>query len=87
MTLLEAISQGAVPIAFDSYASVRDIIKNEEQLVTPYNIDEYVKKLVELADNMSLQERLRKKGYRIAECFSVKNIADNWEELLYSVIS
>ncbi len=87
MTLLEAISQGAVPIAFDSYASVRDIIKNEEQLVTPYNIDEYVEKLVELADNMSLQESLRKKGYRIAECFSVKNIADNWEELLYSVIS
>ncbi|MCM1457347.1 MAG: glycosyltransferase [Lachnoclostridium sp.] len=85
MTLLEAISQGAVPIAFDSFASIHDIIQSDKQLVTPFDINEYVEKLTELACNLEMQEEARANGYEVAERFSLKNIGDEWEKLLYSI--
>ena len=43
MVLLEAMQHKVIPMAFDSFASVRDIIIPRETglLVTPFNLNEY----------------------------------------------
>ena len=48
LVLTEAMSRGCVPIAFDSFSSVRDIICSSYNgiLVSPFNQSEYVDKLV-----------------------------------------
>lgn len=87
MVLTEAASQGAIPIAFDSYASVRDIITTESQLVKPYDTREYAEKLATIAKDESLMNDLREEGYHSSERYTVESIADKWEELFKSVIS
>lgn len=82
MVLCEAMSQGAVPIGFDSYESIREMIETDEQLVTPYDIKEYAAKLINLANSSELRELLRRNGYETVKRFSISHIADKWEELL-----
>lgn len=85
MVLLEAISQGAVPIAFESYAAIHDIIKTSDQLVNPFDLDEYTRKLKEIVLNEDLQNKLRQSGSQIAENFTLSNIIVQWETLLTEI--
>jgi|GEM_PF-1071217 len=86
MVLTEAASQGTVPIAFDSYASVRDIIGTEAQLVAPYDTLEYAKKIHCLATNETLLLDIREKGYETANRYSIESVVNRWEELLREII-
>lgn len=87
MVLTEAASQGAIPIAFDSYASVRDIITTEIQLVKPYDTRKYAEKLATIAKEEALMNDLREEGFHSAERYTVESIADKWEELFKSLTS
>lgn len=82
MVLTEAMSYGVVPIAFKSYASVTDIITDDNQLVNPFSINEYVRKLKKIIDDSALRERLKERGFVTAEKYSVGNVVDQWEALL-----
>lgn len=85
MVLTEAISQGCVPIAFESFESVRDIISDERQLVQPMKIKKYIKKLESLMYNQEIHEEIKEKGYKDIEKFKVENIVDQWEALFKEV--
>lgn len=86
MVLTEAMSRGAVPIAFESFASVRDIITDDRQLVPWKNLNEYCQKLDDLMHNTSLQQALREKGYLNADKFQIGFIVDQWEDLFNSIV-
>lgn len=81
MVLIESMSLGCVPISFDSFSSVRDLIKDDRQLVTPFSIKEYTQKLTRLMHDNTLINQLRADGYSIVRGFSAENIADKWENL------
>lgn len=87
MVLTEAISQGCVPISFESFESIRDIIDDDRQLVKPMNVSEYVAKLNQLMSDDKLREELRKKGYKDIEKFKVENIVNQWENLFNEVLA
>lgn len=85
LVLTEAMSRGCIPIAFDSYASLRDIITPDSDgfIVQPFNIDEYVdtlSKIVAMSDTEL--HALRKAALEKAEKFRVENITRQWLDLL-----
>lgn len=86
MVLTEAMSQGVVPIAFESFASVRDIIDDDCQLVPPMNIEKYCEQLNNIMVDSELRDRLREKGYMNAQKFQIETIADRWESLFNNLI-
>ena len=64
MCLTEAMQFGCVPIAFDSFSAVYDIIKPGEtgELVKSFDKKEYVGKLIHLIDDETYRKKLSKKG-------------------------
>lgn len=85
LVLTEAMANGTVPIAFESYASIHDIIENEVNgiLVSPFNINEYCFKLSKLLDNDTIYQMYHNKVYSKAALFKIDNyIGKQWKELL-----
>ncbi len=88
LTLVEAMSMGCVPIAFNSYASVCDIIDNgiNGYLITPFNIKMYVQKLLELFNNFDLRQSMAIAAAKKSHEFIIENIGPQWEQLIDKVI-
>ena len=84
LTLTEAQQMGVVPIAFESYASLREIITDGENgmVVTEGNVDEYVSRLIELMQNTSLRQRMARQAIISTQRFSQKRIAEKWWNLI-----
>lgn len=87
MVLAEQMSKGGVPMAFDSFDSVHDIIKDSRQLVKPFSISEYCDKLELIMDSPAVFEELQEKGYQSAEKLSLTNIVDKWESVFEELCS
>lgn len=83
MVLVEAIQCGTVPIAFNSFASVTDIIDNGRNgiLIEPFSIKEYEKGLRRLMDNPALLKQMSEYAQQDIEKYSVENVVDKWEKL------
>ncbi len=84
MVLVEAAAFGCVPVAFDSYAAVRDIIDDGENgfVVPAFDLDAYAETLTRLMNDDALRERLAKNALaRIPEKFSLKKITASWKSL------
>ena len=82
--LVEAASFGCVPVAFDSYAAVRDIIADGENgcLVPAFDLDAYAETLARLMSDDALRERLAENALaQIPEKFSPEKIGAHWERL------
>lgn len=84
MVLTEAMQCGTVPIAFNSFASVSDIIEDGRNgiLVKPFSIRHYVKELRRLMDNPDLLNRMAANAKQDIEKYSVEKVVDCWELLL-----
>ena len=73
------------PIAFNSFSSISDIIKNESQLVTPFSISEYISKLSCIIDSNELFQKLQDDGYKSSYNFTIETIVDYWEALINKI--
>ncbi len=84
MTLVEAQQCGCVPMAFDSFSSVHDIIQSGRNgYVVPNNdIDEYARVLQKLMNNDTLRAELAANAQKDVLRFSRENIAKQWKTLL-----
>lgn len=56
LVLTEAMQFGCVPIAFDSFESIHEIIEDGKNgfLVKPFDMDKYADKVLRLADNFKV---------------------------------
>lgn len=84
LTTTEAQQCGCVPIAFDSYSAVHDIIQSGRNgyVVPNDDIDEYVRVLKELMNNDTLRAELAANAQKDVQRFSRENIAKQWKALL-----
>lgn len=84
LTLTEAQQFGVVPIAFNTYASLNDIITDEDDgLIVPEgNINEYVERLLGLIQNAEKRHRIAIQGIHDCKRFSQCKIAEKWWNLL-----
>ena len=83
MVLIEAAYYGCIPIAFNSFASLRDIIDDEKNgcVVTPYKLGEYENKLRRLMNDNKLREKIQKQSAKIPTKFRAENITGQWVRL------
>ena len=89
MVLAEAAAFGCVPVAFESFAAVRDIISDGENgaLVPPFDLDKYAETLAALMRDDALRERLAANTAQICEKFAPAKIVNRWEALFAEVLA
>lgn len=84
LTLIEAMGNGTVPIAFSSFAAISDIINDNQNgiIVPPYNEAIYIKKLTALIEQPQKREELALNALKKTYCFTQEVIWDKWNKLL-----
>lgn len=89
MILLEAQQNGVVPIVFDTFKSLHDIVENNYNgVIIPEGNDIlFINRLKDLMENKCLRNELANNGINSCEAFSVKVIVDKWETLFYSLLN
>ncbi len=85
--LVEAADGGCALVAFESFASVHDIIDDGENgvLVPAFDLEKYAEKLAELMSDPELRERLAMAAHAGVRRFSKERITDIWLNLLEEV--
>lgn len=78
---------GVIPIAFNSYLSVTDIIDDGVNglLVDAMDVDKYVEALVSLAHDEASRKRMGQAAIEKAKLFSIDSVVDKWEDLLFTI--
>lgn len=89
MVLNEAMQCGVVPIVFESFSSVRDIIvdKSNGVLVTPFNMRLYEKELSTLIENEDILKRYALQAKCDVKRFYIDRIVDQWEQLFKNILN
>lgn len=88
MTLLEAISQGCVPVAENNFSALTDIIEDGiDGIIIPEksSIKNWVNTLGKLMDNSDFLTQMAKEGPTKLKKFSIDTIVDKWESLIVTV--
>lgn len=83
MVLTEAMQCGTVPIAFNSFAAVTDIIEDGRNglLIKPFSVRQYVKGLKRLMDSPDLLNQMATNAKQDIKKYSVEKVVDKWEAL------
>lgn len=84
MTLLEAQQFGCIPIVYNTFAALPEIIENGINGFVIEKNDEFsfAKKITELMGDISLQKELVQNCINKCQAYSSKNIGDKWDALL-----
>lgn len=87
MTLLEAQSFGCVPVVFDNYAAVHDIIDGKNGIVVESNnLAAFIKATEGLMQNHEKHEMMaRYAKTSVREKYTINKIIDKWQTLLNSM--
>lgn len=84
ITLIEAQQNGVVPIAFDSYASLKDIIASGDNgIIVPNNdVEAFYFKLKALMLNEEDRLKMAKCGLKTSQAFSQTEVTTKWISLI-----
>lgn len=84
MVLTEAMQHGVVPMAFNSYSSVYDIITNNKDgyIINAFDEKEYANKLRELIINKEIRTKFAEEAKNSSKRFSKDNILNQWVDLI-----
>jgi glycosyltransferase involved in cell wall biosynthesis len=87
MVLVEAQINACVPVAFQSYSAITDIILDNENgiLVPAYDNTLYINALANLMDNNELRHNLAKNAILSSKKFDVSQIGKQWIQLFEEV--
>ena len=89
MVLLEAMSFGCVPVAYNSFEAADEFISNGKNgyLVTPFNEAKYVEALVSLMRDEEKRQNMATFAYQSIEKYSVNRIAKQWIKLFDTLLN
>jgi glycosyltransferase involved in cell wall biosynthesis len=84
MTLIEAMQYGVIPVAFNSFVSISDIIDDKVNgcVVTPFDINEYVSTLEKLMTSQEELERYSTAAEQRVRKFDLSIIGEQWLNVL-----
>ncbi|MCH5319560.1 MAG: glycosyltransferase [Paramuribaculum sp.] len=88
LSVLEAQAYGCVPIAFDSFKSIHDVVTDDETGILIENFGDIVtfaNKLIDLMKNKDKRLELAEQGIKEVTRFSSKIIVDRWQQMLNSL--
>ena len=84
LTLIEAQQMGCVPLAFDSFASLPDVITDGENgYIVPYgDLRQYADKMKELMLDADLRRKMAANAIESCKRFEKRVIMEQWKSLL-----
>lgn len=87
LTLTEAQQYGCIPIAFNSYSSLTDIINSGHDgiIVENDNISAFVKKMKELMKDQRRAENMMNNAVESSKRFEVQKIGEKWAKIVDSL--
>lgn len=87
MVLIEGMQHGCVPMAFESFTAVRDIIEPDRTgiLVPPFDLEQYADRLLGLMRDGGKREAMAGACFRSSKKFSKSRITGLWENLFSSL--
>ncbi|SHK76052.1 MULTISPECIES: glycosyltransferase [unclassified Fibrobacter] len=87
LTLTESQQFGVVPLAFDSYASIKDIIfDGENGFLIPYgNLKMYAQKMLDLMKDDNMRANVALNCLELSSRFDIENVLPMWREMLCSI--
>jgi len=87
LVLVEAMVNGCVPVAFDSYGAVHDIIDDELNgfIVPAFDLDCFSQALLKLTEDDECVSSMSEQAKRKAAGFDLVKIADRWESLIADI--
>ncbi len=83
MVLGEAMQQGCVPVAYDSFASIHDIVDDgvSGRIISHFNQDGFIAALDDLINDADLLLRFQKGAMEKSRQFSLSRITKSWYAL------
>ena len=89
IVLLESQQMGVVPMAFDSFASLHDVIEDGYNgLIIPNaDLDAYAERLIWLMKNKNKREEMARNAVESCRRNSSENIVGQWIDLFHTVLS
>lgn len=87
LVLGEGMKFGCVPIAFNSFAAIKDIIEDGKNgvVIPAYDIEKYAYRLSQLADNPNVLSAMRESSLIKVKEFEITHIIDEWVNLLEKI--
>lgn len=87
LVLVEAMAFGCVPIAFNSFETVTDIISDGEDgiLVSPFDVEVYAQKIIMLMEDNFRRMELAEKAVQKSKHFRTEIIMPKWIDLIESL--
>lgn len=87
MVLLEGAAFGCIPVAFNSFKSIYDIIDDEKDgyIVDAYDMNKFKQVLSKLMGNDKLRASIRTNTYKINDKFEMNSIIDKWNYIFYEI--
>ena len=88
MVLGEAMAHGTVPVCFDSYSALRDIVTDGEDgvIVPAFDVVAYANALRRLMSDEKLLRGMSEKALVSVERFSANRVLPMWEALFREVM-
>lgn len=83
MTILEAQQNGCVPVVFDTFASLQDVVKDGRNgfIVSEGNFDQYVARLTQLMNDTALCKQMGENARIDCQRFAPLKVAEKWNQL------
>lgn len=83
MVLTEAMQFGCVPVVYNSFEAIEDIVKSgfTGELIHPFNEKEFIYKIKNLMKDDLYLDTLSKNAFHYVKKYDVKNIVDQWVKL------
>ena len=87
MSLVEGMGFGCVPVAFNSYETINDIIDDKINGVSvePFNIKQMASNIQELIDDHAKWMKMSREALIKSRSFSLETITNEWERLFESL--
>lgn len=88
MTLLEAQQNGCVPVVFDTFASLSDIVVDGRNgfIISKGDKDEYVTRLTHLMKDESLRKEMAENAIKDSQRFAPEKVVKQWHKLFTELV-
>lgn len=89
MVLMENMAFGCVPLAFDTFEALHEIIDDGKDgfIIPPFDKEAMADTMAKLADSPQMLKDMAIEGKKKLSRFSVENIVDQWEPLIAGIKS
>lgn len=83
LVIIEAMSYGCIPIAFNSFATAQSLIENGKNgfLISPYDIKKFAQILDFLMNNPNSIQTIALDSFKSSQKYSIDRIVFEWNEL------